>query len=296
MATGLPAGTLYTRSNNTLYAIDVRTGAAVVTPIRTATPDAVSMVPTSNGVAIRPWDDSAGLLVRDGRPPVNLPGQLKTATELLPGPPGRLWALTRADDDPYDATATLVNSRGRRDGPRLNTTGSYTSDGTGGLLLTDVGGVWQAYPQPVRRVTGGSITSVGVHHYQLLECDYQHRCTDSLLDRRDNRRTPLSSRGRSYSNSLVSPAGTHLATLDGFGNNTNPQTTITRLADNKVLQQLPEPPNPTTSQLGSIAWQSQRWLTVITNGRLALYDTTNDRVVTPDLPADDLLQLTWRPS
>lgn len=297
LAQGLPAGTLYARSSDTLYAVDVRSGATVATSIPTRTAnDAVSMVPTSTGVTIRAWDDTDGLLVRDGALPDDLPGRLKTADDLLPGPPGRLWVLTRPDDDPFTSTAALVDSRGRRDGPRFTATGSHTSDGAGGLLLFDVGGVWQAYPGPLRRVTGGSLTSVGVHHYQLLECDDRHRCSEVLLDRRDGRRTPLSARPRSYGNSLISPAGTVMASLSSFADNADPRTTITRLADNEVLQRFPDPPSPASREPGSIVWLSQRWLAVITGGRIALYDTTDDRASTPDLPAEDLLQLAWRPS
>ena len=297
LAPGLPAGTLYARSTDTLYAVDVRTGATVATSIPTRTAnDAVSMVPTGDGVTIRAWDDADGLLVRDGRLPDGLPGRLRTADELLPGPQGRLWVLTRPDDDPFTSTATLVDSRGRRDGPRSTATGNYTSDGAGGLLLLDVGGVWQAYPEPLRRVTGGSLTSVGVHHYQLLECDDRHRCSEFLLDRRDGRRTPLSDRSRSYGGSLISPAGTLMASLGSFADDADPRTTITRLADDEVLHRLPDPPSPASSQPGSIVWLSQRWLVVITGGRIALYDTRDDRVLTPDVPAEDLLQLAWRPS
>lgn len=293
---GLPAGTLYGRSSDTLYAVNTRTGATVVTPIRTATTDAVSMVSTGDGLVLRPWDDTAGLLIRDGRMPVDLPGQLKGAADLLPGPPDRLWALSRADDYlSFDTTVTLVDFRGRRAGPRFNTSGGYTSDGAGGLLLSDVGGVWQAYPQPIERITGGSITSVGSHHYWLLECDDQHRCTQYLLDRRNNQRTSLPAHERVFGNSSISPDGILMASLDNFDNNARSRTTITRMADNKVLRKLPEPPNPATSEPGSIAWLSDRWLTVISNSRLTFYDATNNRAVTPDLPAHNLLQLTWRP-
>lgn len=296
LAEDLPPGALYARSSDHLYAINTRTGATVVTPIQTATTDAVAMVPTHDGVAIRPSDDTAGLLVRDGRSPVDLPGQLKTADDLLPGPPGRVWVLKRVDDyASFDTTATLVDSRGRRDGPRITAAGSYASDGAGGLLLTDVGGTWQTYPQPLKRVTGGNVTSVGAHHYQLLDCDNQHRCTETLLNRRNGQRTPLLGRERSYSNSLISPDGTFRASLDGFGN-TRPQTTITRVADHRILQRLPEPAKPATSLPGSIVWLSERYLTAISNGHLTLYDTTHDSVTTPDLPAGDLLQLSWRPN
>lgn len=294
LAAGLPAGMLYARSSGTLYAVDVRIGAIIVTPIRMATTDAVSMVPLSGGVALRPWDDTAGLLVRDGQTPVDLPGQLKTARELLPGPPGRLWVLTQDDNAPYNATATLVDERGRRAGPGLTSTGGYTSDGAGGLLLSDVGGVWQVHPQPVRRVTGGSITSVGADHYQLLDCNDRHRCAESLLDRRTGRRTPLSPRERSFGNSALSPDGRFLASVVGSGSDGGPWTTIRRVTDNELLQKQSEPPNPATSQPGSIAWLSARWLVSINDGRLTLYDTTKNKVHTPDLPADNLLQLTWR--
>ena len=293
---GLPAGTLYARSDDTLYALETRTGILVVTPLQLTTTDAVAMASLGDGVALRPADDSEGFLVRDGHLPAALPGQLKTADELLPGPPGRVWALKRAGGyESVDSTATLVDARGRRDGPQLTSAGSYASDGAGGLLLFDVGGTWQMYPQPLSRVTTGNVTSVGERHFQVLNCDQHHRCSDTLLDRRTGQRTRLPPRDRSYSNSLLSPGGRYLATLDFFGA-AEPQTTITRVLDNHVLHALPDPANPSTSVPGSIAWLSDRWLAAISNGHLTLYDTTGDRVTDVDLPVDGLLQLTWRPS
>ncbi|WP_157720586.1 hypothetical protein [Friedmanniella luteola] len=253
----------------------------------------VSMIATSDGVVLDPQDGTPGVVVRDGRRPVGLPGRLERAAALLPGPSGHLWVLRRVGRAPSFTSATLVDERGHRDGPHLYTSGRYGPDGSGGLLVWNGAGVWQRYPPPARRLTTGRVTAVGLHHLQVLECDAGRGCREFLVDRRHDRRTALPGHDPSYGEGVLSPRGTRLAGSRGYGAR-EPGTTVVRVADGTVLHVFPGPPGLSTGPLGSLVWLSERWLAALHGGRLTFYDSRHDHTI--DFPVGHLRQLAWRPA
>lgn len=299
LAPQIPAGTLYSRSAGSVYAIDARTGTVTRTG-RTYLPaetDRVSMVPTRGGIILRPDQDGPGLLVEDGRRPVELTDSLRDARQALPGPPGQLWAVTIDAQDFQVSTAALVDGRGRRVGPSVTMTGSFASDGNGGLLLSDIGGVWQVYPGPVHRITTGLVSSVGSQSYRLLECDDQHHCTETLLDRSSGHRTPLQPAVRSgLSAGLISPNSEFEVRLSGGPDGTI-TTAVVRLGDQQTLRTWPASTTSYANFEAGSTWLSPRWLALLDRDQLVLYDTDRDKILRPELPTvEGLLQLAWRPS
>ncbi|SDS76667.1 hypothetical protein SAMN04488543_2341 [Friedmanniella luteola] len=293
LAAGVPAGRLYARGRDVLYAIDAATGTVVRTRgVELGSTGPVSLVATRRGVLLRPFDTVPGLRVDDGRAPVPLAGALASADEVLPGPDGRLWAL---DVDGPESRARLVDDRGRPAGPRTRTSGSFLGDGAGGLLLQDVGGVWQVHPGPVRRLTTGAVTAAGPTTLLLHECDARHRCADVLVDRGSGRREPVGSERRGDPPSgTTAPGGAHAA-LTVSGTDGATRTVVRRLPDGEVVQTLTAPTDR-FGLPGSAVWMSSRWLAVTAGARLSLYDTVRDVAVVPDVDLDAVDQLAWRPS
>ena len=289
----LPPGTLYARSSDTLYAIDLASGTTVVTPVPLATAHPVSMVALRDRVVLVPHDGAPGVVVVDGQPAAALPGPLRGADALLAGPPGHLWVLRQVVRVPAVFSATLVDERGRRDGPRFSSTGHHAPDGSGGLLVSDPAGVWQAHPAPLRRVTTGVVTAVGARHRLVLECDVRRSCTELLVDGGGDRLRALPGHDRTCGESVISPAGTHLASTCSDEQGPGARTTVERLSDHATLHVFPPPTGP-SGQLGSLLWLSDRWLAVLTADRLTFYDSTHDRAT--EFALGDLRQLAWRPA
>ncbi len=191
--------------------------------VRTTMPDVASSGPVSlltgpDRVVIRPLDNVPGYLVLDGKPAREMPLQLNLDGPVYPGPiPGQMWVRPADDHQPVMALATL-------DGRRLSDfvqvpTGSSpfeaVSDGAGYLLYPSVGGVYQATPGGLRRISTGALLAVGPTGWLVVECDEHYRCQQVLIDRRSGTRRTVSTdtvnRDRA---GVLSPDGTTAAMLN----------------------------------------------------------------------------------
>ncbi|MGI8457017.1 MAG: hypothetical protein ACR2LI_02735 [Propionibacteriaceae bacterium] len=292
LAPGLDLGVLYAYGSSTLFAIDVASGDVRRTDgVELGSTAPVELAPTADGLVLRSLDAVPGVIVRVGRGPAALTGLLRSSDAVLPGPDGHVWVGTYGERE----TMRLVDGRGQVVGPTVTATGSFGPDGRGGLLLSDVGGMWQAYPGPLRRITIGVVTAVGPRHYRLTECDDAHRCWDEIYLRSTGERRRL---GRAQpvfeSVGLISPDGRFavsvLHRVDGATT-----SRVARLSDGKVVHSFTDPPDGYGSSPQFAVWLTSRWLAVLQDGRLVLYDSATQQVRTPELSVR-LTGLAWRPA
>ena len=172
--------------------------------------------------------------------------------------------------------------------------GYLTSDGAGGLLLNDVGGVWEARPDGLRRVTRGGVMAVGRRHYLVVDCDERHSCHSWLYDRRHRtqRRLAIPYPGGWYDGAL-SPDGHYVAFTRFEGESGRATLEVVDLRTSRTLVRT-DGPDPGVSQSDRLWSPDGRWLAGVVDGRLALIDLRTGRRTTPSLPLSSLVQLTGR--
>jgi hypothetical protein len=185
---GVSAGwELFGLSSSGVVRIQLAKGRIAVTPV----PPLMSTGPVTLTVGrdwtiVRPLDVVPGYLVPDGQPARALTGALDRSPYAFPGPdPDHVWVPPPVDGPP--PVIALVDVDGRPAGPSISIPngmdGPVFPDGTGYLLVTGPGGVYEARPDGVRRVTGGGLLAVGPTRWLTLECDDRFRCDTVVIDR-----------------------------------------------------------------------------------------------------------------
>jgi hypothetical protein len=163
----------------------IQPGLARVT--RTAMPrlrstGAVSFLATANRALIRPLDYVPGFEVPDGGPARAMSPALAQSGPMFPGPdPEHVWVpsgnafvLRPLDGGPATARVAL---------PAGTPPVQVVSDGAGSLLLPGTGGVYEAGPGGLRRLSTGALLAVGRRGWIVAECNDRHRCRSELVDR-----------------------------------------------------------------------------------------------------------------
>lgn len=145
----------------------------------------VSFTVGADGVIIRPLDLVAGYAVPDGQPARELRGALSRHGPVFAGPDaGHVWVETDVGDH---KTMVLVGMDGRPTHVSIripgDSAGYVASDGAGYLLVTSTGGVYDARPDGLRRVTTGVVLAAGPTRWLTVECEDQHRCATVVIDR-----------------------------------------------------------------------------------------------------------------
>ncbi|HEX8303956.1 MAG TPA: hypothetical protein VF612_03690 [Jatrophihabitans sp.] len=187
---------------------------------RTVIPDlrsggAVYLVAGSDRVVIRPLDHVPGYLVRDGRPAEEMSPLLNVNGPVFPGPsPDRMWVRPADDHQPVMALTTL-------DGQRLpqyipvpagNSSFEAVADGGGYLLYTGIGGVYDARPGGVRRISTGALMAVGPTGWLAVECDERYRCRTVSISRANGQRRTVAEGALSRDwRGVISPDGSTAA-------------------------------------------------------------------------------------
>jgi hypothetical protein len=196
---------------------------------RTAVPALASTGPVSfvvgpDSAIVRPLDFVPGYVVPDGQPAHAMTGTLSLGGPALPGPkPGTVWVPAEGDGD--HPAMVLVGADGRSTRVSIpilpGMSGDVGADGAGYLLLNGTGGVYNARPDGVRRITSGALLAVGPTRWLALECDVRYRCATVVIDHGTGARRVIDStvdqaRG---SPGAISPDGTtaalHEADPDG---------------------------------------------------------------------------------
>jgi hypothetical protein len=204
-----PTWELIARGDDAVYQIQLATGRIARVPAPITGGEAVSLLVGPYEVVVRPWDCVNGVngyLIRDGRPASALHGMLANCGVALPGPqPGQAWVQ---NNDQRDPRMVLVDLNGRATGVSMSgQNSSEVPDGVGYLLVTLVGGVYDARPEGLHRITTGRVLATGPTGYLVEECDDRHACTMNVIGRRGGTHRVPGPAPDQFSSGVISPDG-----------------------------------------------------------------------------------------
>jgi hypothetical protein len=176
----------------------------------------VSFIAASNEVIIRPWDLVPGYAVPDGQPARELPARLNQSGPAIAGPdPSHVW-VQRTDR----SVMVLVGLDGKPTGVSIPVPADMNplqTDGTGGLLLTGTGALYDARPDGLHRITG-TLLALGPTRWLTRECDSNHRCNIVVIDRTNGTRHTLEDlpgyAAATPTPGVISPDGATAALID----------------------------------------------------------------------------------
>jgi hypothetical protein len=300
---GAGASGLFARTDDSLYRIELRSGlvtrtdgAGIGTPSMGGRGGPVSMIAGPRQVLITETDSGAGVMVRDGHPAEPLPRGLQLPAQIFPGPPGYLWVYST---ERSPARINLVDTTGRHQRATLDLDGAWPqTDGRGNLLLSDVGGVYEASPNRLRRLTSGSVTAVGPGHYLLVDCDPSRRCSTYLYDRSTRRQRRIGPADTSdLTTGTLSPDGRHAALIQWRGSG-RPSLLVRDLADGteRVVPGVMDQQG-TSDVASTLLWTpDSRWLITLLEGHVTFFDTTTGRLRTSGSALPTIAQLALRTS
>jgi hypothetical protein len=283
---------VFARSSDTVYRIELRTGRITATGgVSSQSDSPTSFVAVPGAVVVRPLDTVPGFLVPDGRPARPLSRLLSNGGQVLPGPADRLW-MSEADGS--QSTMTLTDVDGDPTGTVVRSAGTLSPDGSGGLLMTDVGGVWEVRADLApHRITRGVVIAVGPHHYLTVDCDAEHRCSRYRHDKRTHRPRRLGPTDtHSLPDGTISPDG-RFAALASWNSGGEVTVSVQDLDSGRTLTTIEM---SDTSYLPGAAVFSpdSRHLVGLRDGRIFVLDLRTGRTAVPDLDLPDLIELTAR--
>jgi hypothetical protein len=299
----LGTGTLYLRSADTVFRVELGTGRVTATPAPVTAQGPVSFVAGPTGVLVRPLEDTAGLLVPDAGAARPLRGLLRAGAQVLPASRGRLWVGVFQDG--RSAAFVLTSFDGTPTWTSVREDGYFLPDGTGGLLLVDPGGVYELVRGRWRRLAVGTALATGPRYHLLATCSGTMFCETVSLVRHDRQGKrpqqpvledldlPLPGGGSLSADGrfLVTP------TTDDPDAQGDGRALVLELDTGRVLKQMVV---PTTSSdvSGVAAWSSDgRRLVGLDQGQLFVLDLGTGATTRPDLglPAGtQLVQLALR--
>lgn len=255
----------------------------------------VSFIVTPGSALVRPLDFVAGYVVPDGLPAEHAP-LVFSGGFTYPGPdPQHIWIVDQTNQT--STVMSLVDLDGNPTGTTIAVPpGTWlTSDGAGYLLVSDTGGVYEARPEGLRRVTTGVVLAIGPTRWMVWECDDRHSCEASLIDRTNGVRStfgnvsgdPTAPRG------VISPDGSVAALIGPTA-----QTADTlRLVDLVTITErsLKGVLDPRWSDQGMVFSPDSRWLFVIGGeGKLVVVDTRTAQIIELGVNLPPLRQLAIR--
>ncbi len=218
----VPAGwELFGQGQGVVVRIELRHGRIT----RTAVPAVGSASPTffvvgNDRAIVHPVDLVTGYVVHDEKPAVRLPPALDQAYSVLPGPdPRHLWAETKAGTA---SALSLLTLDGRPTGvqvPIPQDAAVQASDRAGNVLMFGIGGMYDARPDGMHRITSGTLLAVGPTRWLALECDERYRCASVVIDPATGRRRSLLTPLDAYqqNSGAISPDGRMAALLQPNG-------------------------------------------------------------------------------
>lgn len=144
----------------------------------------VSFVIGPGQVIIRPLDFVPGYLVADGHPPHGLPAALGHGGPVIPGPgPERVWIPAVSGGHMLTSLAGLDGSATGVSIPApAGNPWQVASDGRGYLLVQADGGVYDARPAGLHRVTTGTVAAAGPTRWLAVECGSRAHCRFVVID------------------------------------------------------------------------------------------------------------------
>lgn len=270
---------------------------------RTAIPTLLSGGPVyllggEDRVLIQPLDKVPGYLVPDGRPARELPALPGYDGPVFPGPePNQMWVRPSDDHKPVMALADLDGARlgGFIPIPPENVSFDATADGAGYLLFPGIGGVYNARPNLLRRVSTGSLIAVGPTGWLVTECDDRHSCQPVLIGRADGSRRVVNAaiEGREQ-RGVISPDGATAAMLTSAPNGAIGLQLIDLATGNRRVLSL----SVNQSYTEAITFSpDSAWLFAVTaDGALSVINRKTGAVGDLGVPLPPLSQLAVRPA
>lgn len=253
----------------------------------------MSFVVCPDRVIIRPLDAVPGYAVVDGRPARGLRGALSHDGPALPGPNGSVVWVGTNDADPVSMTLTSVD--GKPTGVSVRSPRGVelaTADGAGYLVVPDVGGVYDARPDGLRRITTGELLAVGPTRWLTTECDDRHRCATVVIDRRSGARRVLGPPlgGVDAPHGVIAPDGSRAALLRG-GPDGTPTVHLLDLGSGTDRRLAVDMSDDYPS--GSLVWSpDSRWLFVAAaHGRVSVVDPRTGRARDLGVALPQIVQL-----
>jgi hypothetical protein len=251
---------LFARAPGLVLRIQLALGRVTTTRIpQVGTEVPVTFLVGPDRVIVRPQDDTAGSVVRDGKSATELPPLFRPGMSVLPGPDQQhLWA------DQGDVLA-LVTFDGRPAGARIPIPAGGSvigSDGAGYVLLSGTGGTYVARPDAVHRVTSGLLLADGPTRWLTIECDDSLTCANVVTDRASGAHHTLDSPAYSYQPSLgtISPDGRTAALPRSDGGITSDAVDLFDLASG-VHRSVEVTADPSGQTAPSLVWSpDSRWL------------------------------------
>jgi hypothetical protein len=175
----------------------------------------VLMLAGSDRVVIRTFDEDGGYLVPDGKP-VRRPSA-NLDVPIFPGPGRNQAWVPRAGNDGAQVMGLVsldgTTLEGKLPVPPESSLTDAVSDGAGYLLFPGLGGLYDARPDGLHRITTGGLLAAGPTGWLVLECDEQHRCHPVLVGRRDGSRRVVNAAFDRVGHGLISPDGSTAALL-----------------------------------------------------------------------------------
>ncbi|WP_204911738.1 hypothetical protein [Microlunatus spumicola] len=282
----LPPGTLLVGGGGQVVGLDASTGALAIAPVGLEPAGTVLTVLADGVLVWRPGGRGTRLLAVDGLAPRTVRGGLRSATSFLPGPDGRVWATDTSRE--RATTWRLIDWRGRTartvDVPR-----PVVGDGAGGFLEVGRREVRPVFPLVERRAEPGDLVATGPDGHVVRSCA-EGECRFTLV-RRDGTTEDLDTAvGDDTSAGTLSPGNGLLAVTEKVGGRSTIRVSVVATGEVKEIF-------PSTRQTADDAvWLDDRWLALLSEERLVLYDTTEERVVTPRVSIDGPGPLAWRPA
>lgn len=205
---------LFGRCPSVVVRLELATGTLTRTAVPPLTSNGpVSFVVGADRAIVRPLDMGPGYVIPDGRPVGRLDPATFSGGPAFPGPDAHhLWVAT-----PDEKAMRLVDLDGRPTGTALPVPGFEAQpDGAGFLLFADTGGVYDARPDGIHRITSGLLQAIGPRHWLTAECDARYRCASVVIGRDTGARRSVGAR-RSYGDPVgqITADGTVAAVTTG---------------------------------------------------------------------------------
>jgi hypothetical protein len=216
----VPAGwELFARGDDEVLRIQLALGRITTTAVPGLTSTGpVSFVVGPHDAIVVPLDAVPAYVIPDGQPSTQLSKPVNIGGPALPGPdPNHFWLPTE------DGEMSLLGFNGTKSSatiPVPSNVGLVQSDDAGGVLFYGTGGVYDARPDGVRRITTGTLVAAGPTRWLTIECDTAYNCAPTVINRTTGARRTLHVVGSTIDisqqpeDSAISPDGNTVAIIE----------------------------------------------------------------------------------
>jgi hypothetical protein len=291
----VPAGwQIFGRTDDSVVRIALKSGQITTTSVQNDSgPDPDSFVVGPDRVLVEPEQNGTGYVILDGQPAQPIAASAIPGGPVLPGPDSEHIWIPSADG----SSMVLADLDGRPTGTTLPVQpGSAAADGQGYLVYYDTGGVYDARPSGIHRVTTGNVLAIGPTTWLTAECDEQDRCSTVVIDRASGRTHTIPGKIESYTSSgLISPDGRTAALFTGTQD--APALQVLNLTTG-ALTKIDITPSQNSFGSGTFLWSpDSQWLFALDSlGQLCAIDRAGTVQVLDGRALNSLAQIALRTS